>query len=64
MERAGDDHDGHGVERTSDPDAGLARPRTPAERRAFIKQATIVLLIAWVVAGLLFLLFATPIRPD
>lgn len=64
MERAGDDHDGHGVERFSDPDEGLTRPRTPAERRAFVKQATIVLLIAWAVAGLLFLLFATPIRPD
>lgn len=64
MERAGDDHDGHRVDISSDPEQRPARPRTPAERKAFIKQATIVLLIAWVVAGLLFVLFATPIRPD
>lgn len=63
MDRAGDER-GESAENASEPSAGLDRPRTPAERRAFVKQATIVLFIAWLVAGLLFLLFAMPIRPD
>jgi hypothetical protein len=63
MDRAGDEH-GASAETPSEGSEGLARPRTPEERRTFIKQATIVLFIAWLIAGLLFLLFATPIRPD
>lgn len=63
MDRTGDEHD-ESAENFSEPSEGLARPRTPEERRAFIKQATVVLFIAWLIAGLLFLLFAMPIRPD
>jgi hypothetical protein len=63
MDRAGDDRV-ENAENPSEPVEGLVRPRTPEERRAFVKQATLVLFVAWLVAGLLFLLFATPIRPD
>ena len=62
MERAGGENEN--AEPSSAPDEGLARPRTPEERRAFVKQATIMLFVAWLIAGLLFLLFATPIRPE
>lgn len=63
MDRAGDER-GENAENPSEASDGLARPRTPEERRAFIRQATVVLFVAWLVAALLFLLFATPIRPD
>lgn len=63
MERTGGENGEH-AEPPSDEDEGLARPRSPEERRAFVKQATIVLFIAWLVAALMFLLFATPIRPE
>ena len=63
MDRASDEPF-ENAEAPSAGSEGLARPRTPEERRTFIKQATIVLFVAWLIAGLLFLLFATPIRPD
>jgi hypothetical protein len=64
MDPAGDKTDSLPEAAPPVPHEELARPRTPEERRAWIKQATLVLLLSWIVAGLLFLLFATPIRPE
>jgi hypothetical protein len=64
MDPAGDKTDSPYEAASLEAHQELARPRTPEERRAWVKQATLVLLIAWIVAGLLFILFATPIRPE
>jgi hypothetical protein len=64
MDPAREKTDSPGGTAPPEPHEELARPRTPEERRAWIKQAALVLLLSWIVAGLLFLLFATPIRPE